>query len=162
MSECLRYIDDFPGARAECERNIAAGHYCRDCPHNLNSDRQMNEWWAYEDGDGIQFLPNEAEAREFADGATITHYIPASRIASLEAANERLTQERDEWKERAEFREVEMSRRVKECLKANAEVIADWEKAKSALAAAQVEISKWKEIAEEWQDEALVRSNNNP
>lgn len=30
--ECRRYMDDYPGVRAECERNIAAGKRCPDCP----------------------------------------------------------------------------------------------------------------------------------
>lgn len=33
FGECRRYIDDFPGARAECEAAISAGLRCYDCPN---------------------------------------------------------------------------------------------------------------------------------
>ena len=30
--QCRRYMDDFPGARADCEYQIAKGKRCSDCP----------------------------------------------------------------------------------------------------------------------------------
>jgi len=38
LPECRRYMDDYPGVRAECERKIAAGTFCYDCPKNPQSD----------------------------------------------------------------------------------------------------------------------------
>lgn len=33
--ECRRFMDDYPGARAECEARIAKGFRCADCPDDV-------------------------------------------------------------------------------------------------------------------------------
>jgi len=40
--ECRRYMDDYPGARAECEDNIKQGRRCRDCPSSIKQETQSN------------------------------------------------------------------------------------------------------------------------
>ena len=42
MSYCNRYIDDYPGMRAECEGHIRSGRKCTTCP-NRDTDREVRD-----------------------------------------------------------------------------------------------------------------------
>ena len=86
--QCRRYMDDFPGARADCEYQIAKGKRCSDCPKQeqqaepvLTVEREPDYWNGGHHHEGYKSWVNPTKVWSLPIGTKLYTHPPAQQAA---------------------------------------------------------------------------------